>query len=453
MNRWIDFLSGASIRASIALAALLALVSGGLPVAAVQDAAAAAPDPIPSMVSAVSSQRIEERIRRLVGFHTRNTLSRTDSPTVGIGAARRWIEEDLRASSEASGGRLEVHTQSFTTTLGPRGADREVEIVNVYGFLPGRQDAPAGRTYVVSGHYDSMATDRWDTESAAPGANDDASGTAVVLELARVMSEGEYEANLVFLCVAGEEQGLYGSTHFATWAAESGLAIDGMLTNDIVGSTLGGSGRSDEGTLRCFSGDGVLDSPSRELARSLQRSVERYVSGFAIRMVFRVDRIGRGGDHQPFQERGFPAIRLTEPHEDYRHQHQDVRVVDGVQHGDLLEFVSFEYVARVTRANLAVLAELAAAPAPPLSVRLRAALRYDVEVSWEASPSKNEAGYQVVWRETTAPTWEHQSDVLQGTSFRLEGLTGDDYFIGVRALNAQGHASRVTLPTTSNRAR
>ncbi len=403
-----------------------------------------APDAIPGLLAEVSTERIGERIRHLVGFHTRNTLSRTDSPTVGIGAARRWIEEDLQESSRASGGRLDVRTQSFLAAMGPRGSEREVEVVNVYGFLPGTVGDQLGRTYVVSGHYDSMASDRWDVESAAPGANDDASGTAVVLEIARVMSASRFEANLVFLCVAGEEQGLFGSKHFATWAAESGLAIDGMITNDIVGGTTGGSGLSDDRTLRCFSGDGVLDSPSRELARSLQGAAQRYVQDASIRLVFRSDRIGRGGDHLPFQEHGFPAIRLTEPHEDYRHQHQNVRVEEGVQYGDLIEFVSFDYVARVARANLAVLAEIASAPAPPASVRLRAALRYDVEVRWEPSPSTDVAAYQVVWRETTAPTWEHASEPLPGASFLLEGVTADDCFVGVRALDARGHASRVT---------
>jgi hypothetical protein len=432
---------------------VLCFALAGRSAAGMQEPAIPQPDPIPGMVNEVSPERIGERIQKLVDFHTRNTLSQTDSLTAGIGAARQWIERDLKGSALASRGKLDVRTQSTSVMLGPKGAEHEVEVVNVYGFLPGRQDAPNGRTYVVSGHYDSMASDRWDTESAAPGADDDASGTAVVLELARVMSTQEYEANLVFLCVAGEEQGLHGSTAFATWAASSGLAIDGMLTNDIVGGTVGGSGASDDAVLRCYSGEGALDSPSRELARSLQSAVERYLYDFTIRQVFRADRIGRGGDHLPFLERGFPAVRLTEPHEDYHHQHQDVRTADGVQYGDLVDFVSFDYVARVARANLAVLAELASAPAPPPSVRLRAALRYDTEVSWEASPSANVAGYQIVWRETTAPCWEHRSELVKGLTFVLSGVTADVCFVGVRALDAQGHGSRATLPVTPTRGR
>jgi len=403
-------------------------------------------DPVPGLLAEVSAERIGARIEALVGFGTRHTMSETESETRGIGAARRWIRADLEAAAAATGGRLQVRTQAFEQAMGRRGARRDVELVNVYGFLPGTQGDPKGRTYVVSGHYDSIPSSGMDAESDAPGADDDASGTAVVLELARVMSAYEFEANLVFLCVPGEEQGLFGSKYFASWAHAEGLAIDGMITNDIVGGTVGGNGVEDDRTIRCFSAAEGLHSPSRELARSMREAVQRYVLDAEVELVFRLDRFGRGGDHQPFHELGYPAVRMTEANEDYAHQHQDVREENGVLYGDRLEFVSFDYTARVARANAALLAQLALAPAPPAEVELRAALRYDTEVRWQASPSAHLAGYVVVWRETTAPYWKHASELIEGTSFTAPGVSADNCFFGVRAVGEDGHQSRTAYP-------
>ncbi len=335
---------------------------------------------------------------------------------------------------------------------------REVEMVNVLGFLPGRIGDPAGRTYVVSGHYDSIPGNGMDAESFAPGADDDASGTAVVLELARVMSAHEYEANLWFLCVAGEEQGLFGSIHFAEWCVSEGIAVDGMITNDIVGGTEGGNGVIDDVTIRCFSrAEDGMHSPSRELARALQTSAERYVSDARVELIFRLDRFGRGGDHKPFDVRGMPATRLTEANEFYARQHQDVKTVDGVRYGDELEFVSGEYMGKVARVNAACLAELALAPPQPEPPHMRAAVSYDTQLSW--SPVEGAAGYEVVWRKTTEPQWTGsmrlgpEVEVLESRRGRrelvrvtVEKVSADSYFFGVRSISENGHRSRVAYP-------
>lgn len=401
------------------------------------------PDPIHAAVEAVSAERIRARIDTLAGFGTRHTASRTDSDTEGIGAARRWIEADLRASAAATGGRLEVRTQRFTVPLSPgRGEPRrEVELVNVYGFLPGAQDDPLGRTFVVSGHYDSINGDSRDAEGPAPGADDDASGTAVVMELARVLSTHEFDANVVFLCVPGEEQGLHGAEHFAAWSAEQGVAIAGMFTNDIVGGSFDAEFEQDHGSVRLFAGGDAPDAPSRELARAVDEGAAAYVPGFDVRLIFHLDRNGRGGDHIPFHERGWPAARFTEARENYRRQHKDISE-DG-RYGDLPEYVSAEYTADVARTNAAALMRLASAPPPPQRVRLRAAMRESASLSWREVPDA--AGYEVVWRETTSAVWQHALRV-EDTSATLEGVVGDDWYFGVRSLDEHGHASLAGVP-------
>lgn len=419
---------------------------------------AQAVDPIPALLTAADPRRLIADVERLVGFHTRHTLSETESDERGIGAARRWLAAELGRISVATGGRLEVREQR---AMG-RAVGREVELVNVYGFLPGTEAGPLGRTYVVSGHYDSRVSSGRDTESFAPGANDDASGCAVVLEAARLLSATEFRANLAFLLVPGEEQGLLGAKQFAAAAKASGCVIDGMFTNDIVGGVEGGSSPGREGvrddvTIRCYSNAEGLHSTSRELARALTASAARYVPDARVKLVYRADRFGRGGDHQAFDAEGFPALRLTEANEHYARQHQDVREEGGVQYGDLPEHVSAVYMARVARVNAAALAELALAPPAPTDVSMRAALTYDAQLGW--APVMGEvAAYEVVWRDTTAPTWtDHMAvdptprevtsrgvtrTVVQGA---VPGVTADTHFLGVRALSAAGHRSRVAL--------
>jgi hypothetical protein len=401
-------------------------------------------DPLPALLAQVSPERLQASVEALVAFGTRHTLSETESDTRGIGAARRWVKRALEAASAESGGRLLVREQRETLQLRVGRARVEVEVVNVYGFLPGKDVEPNGRTYVVSGHYDSRAGRGSDATSDAPGADDDASGTAVVLELARVLSQHEFDANLIFLCVAAEEQGLHGARMFDAWAQEQGLDIDAFITNDIVGGVEGGGGRADRKTLRVFSGAEGLHSPSRELARAIQLSAARYVPDVQVRLVFRLDRFGRGGDHIPLHNRGVPAVRFTEAYEHYARQHQDVRVEDGVAYGDLPEFVDPDYMALVARVNGAALGELALAPAPPSTLVLRGAVRYDTELRWQASPDAVE-GYELVWRDTTAPLWEHARAVGDETRAVLPVLA-DGNFFGVRAVGAGGHRSRIAYP-------
>jgi hypothetical protein len=396
-------------------------------------------DPIPELLAQISEKRIRARIEKLVSFGTRHTLSDTTSDTHGIGAARRWIQADLDESARATGGRLQVRTLVSHTE---RKDHSTPEVVDVYGFLPGKSNDPHGRTYLVSGHYDSRASDVKDATSAAPGADDDASGTAVVLELARVLGAHTFDANLIFLCVAGEEQGLWGSADFARYAADEKIAIDGVITNDIVGGVVGGNGVRDDVTVRCFSGGESLHDPARELARNLYDAARRYVPEARVELVFRLDRFKRGGDHIPFHDLKIPALRMTEAVEDYNHQHKDVLVQSGI--GDLPEFVSESYVARVARVDGALLAELASAPPPPTDVVLHGEVRYDTEITWTASPDA--AGYVVLWRETTSPVWQNATKaIITGTRAVLP-VIADNCFFGVRAVDAAGHASRTAIP-------
>ena len=423
------------------------------------------PNPeIASVVSEVSSARIEQTIRTLVSFGTRNSLSDTASDTRGIGAARRWIKQRLEECSRQSGGRLEVAFDSHRVESGSR-IPHPVDIVNVVATLPGTQPESRDRIYVVSGHYDSMPSHPSDGEKDAPGADDDASGTAVSMELACVMARHRFDATLVFLTVAGEEQGLYGSTGFAEDARRKGLDIEGMITNDIVGSSRGADGRIDQGRVRLFAQGvpavkeladetlaalrtgGENDLPTRQLARAIARAASIYVPGLRVQTIWRLDRYLRGGDHFPFLKMGYPAVRFTEPVEDFHHQHQDVRVEDGVQYGDLPEFVDFGYVAQVARVNGAALALLALAPAAPRDVQIEALrLENDTTLRWAPNREPDLAGYRSVWRDTTAPDWQHARDVGDVTHFTLAGVSKDNFVFGVEAYDRDGNVSPATYP-------
>ena len=422
------------------------------------------------MLGEIDARNIERNIRKLVSFGTRNTLSRQDDPARGIGAARDWIYGELQGYSRESGGRLKVELQGFDQEPGkfPRIA-KTTRLTNVVATLPGAQSESAARVYVVSGHYDSMCSSPTDAECDAPGANDDASGTALVMELARVMSKRTFDATLVFMAVAGEEQGLVGATHFAEEAKKAGTNVEAMFTNDIVGSTLGGNGVRDRRSVRVFSEGvpsseteqeaatrrsvgGENDSPARQLARFIVEAGARYLPGFNVRMVYRRDRYLRGGDHIPFLERGYAAVRFTEPNEDYNHQHQNVRTENGTRYGDLPEFVDFAYVAEVARTNCAALAELARAPARPRDVRIvTKRLTNDTDLEWAANREPDLAGYEVVWRETTAPAWTNARFVGNVTAYTASGMSKDNYFFGVRAVDREGHRSPVTYPRPSGR--
>jgi hypothetical protein len=342
-------------------------------------------------------------------------------------------------------------------------------VTNVVATLRGSRPESAGRTYVVSGHYDSMCTSPTNATCDAPGANDDASGTAAVLEMARVMSKLTLDATVVFMAVAGEEQGLVGAHYFAEQAKKNNLDIEAMFTNDIVGNTLGGNGVRDRRTVRVFSEGvpsneteaeantrrsvgGENDSQSRQLARFIHETARTYLPNFRVQMIYRRDRYLRGGDHIPFLERGYAAVRFTEPNEDYTHQHQDLRTENGIRYGDLPEFVDFAYVADVARVNAAALASLALAPARPKAVAISTRrLSNDTDLQWEANRESDLAGYEVVWRDTTSPVWTDSLWVGRATSHTVKGMSKDNYFFGVRAVDRAGHRSPVSFPRPTGR--
>lgn len=358
---------------------------------------------------------------------------------------------------------MSVEKQSFEQPKAAR-VPEPTMITNIVATLKGTQPESESRIYIVSGHYDSMCTSPTDAKCDAPGANDDASGTAAVLEMARAMSKYKFDATIIFMAVAGEEQGLLGSTHFAEQAKQKARDIEAMFTNDIIGSSLGGDGVRDNHTVRVFSEGapsnekpeeatvrrgvgGENDSTSRQLARFIKETAGVYAPGMRVMMVYRRDRYLRGGDHIPFLERGFAAVRFTEPNEDYRHQHQNVRIENGVQYGDLPEFDDFNYIANVARVNAVSLAMLALAPARPKNVALLTTrLTNDTDLKWDANKESDLAGYEIVWRDTTSPVWTNSRAVGNVTSYTMKGMSKDNYFFGVRAVDENGNKSPVSFP-------
>ena len=410
----------------------------------------------------ISAQRIQMNIEKLVNFGTRSTLSAQDPASLaaghGIGAAREWIKSEFERYSKDCGGCLEVKTDSFTEEPTER-IPKATEIANVYAVLKGTDAANAKRIVLVTGHYDSRNNDILDVSGDAPGANDDGSGTAVSLECARVLSKMKFPATIVFLTVAGEEQGLNGSRHFAKMAKEQGWALEAVLNNDIVGGDK--SAEQDRSVVRVFSEGmpvaevearrlrglgGENDSGSRQLARYIADVGRAYDAGVKPMLVFRLDRYLRGGDHYAFNEQGFATVRFTEFREDFHHQHQNVRMENGVEYGDLPKFVDYDYVARVARLNAATLASLAAAPTPPANVHvLTKELENDSTLTWEASPGGLAAEYEVLWRATTSPEWEHAQNVGGATRATMK-LSKDNVFFAVRAVDKAGHRSLPVVP-------
>ena len=418
---------------------------------------------VASIVREIDTRNIEASIRKLVSFGTRNTLSEQNDPKLGIGAARDWLYAEFLKAAEASNGRMTVEKQRYEQPNAAR-IPQPTVITNVVATLKGSQPEATDRMYVVSGHYDSMCNSPTDAKCDAPGANDDASGTAAVLEMARVMAKYEFDATIVFMAVAGEEQSLLGSTYYATQAKQKNWNIDAMFTNDIIGNTLGGNGLRDRNHVRVFSEGvpsneteaeattrrsvgGENDSAARQLARFIKETSDAYVPQMKVMLIYRRDRYGRGGDHIPFLERGYPAVRFTEVNEEFRHQHQNVRVENGVQFGDLPEFVDFAYVANVARVNAASLAVLALAPSRPKGVTILAArLSNDTDLRWEANKEPDLAGYEIVWRDTTSPVWTNSKAVGNVTTFTMKGMSKDNFFFGVRAIDREGNRSQVTYP-------
>lgn len=429
-----------------------------------QSEPAAADAQIAAALRQVSPQRIQANIEKLVSFGTRLTLSAQDPASIstghGIGAAREWIKAEFERYSKECGGCLEVKTDSFTEEPTER-IPNSTEITNVYAVLKGTEPANAKRMVLVTGHYDSRNSDTLDVSGDAPGANDDGSGTAVSLECARVLSKMKFPATIIFLTVAGEEQGLNGSRHFAKMAKDQGWELEAVLNNDIVGGDK--SAEQDRSVVRVFSEGvptaateqdlrrirglgGESDSGSRELARYISEVGRAYDAGVNPMLVFRLDRYLRGGDHFAFNQQGFAAVRFTEFREDFHHQHQNVRTENGIEYGDSLRFVDFDYVAHVARLNAATLASLASAPAPPANVHvLTKDLENDSTLTWDASPGGLATAYEVVWRATSSPEWEHVQDVGNVTRITMK-LSKDNVIFAVRSVDRAGHRSLPVVP-------
>jgi hypothetical protein len=425
----------------------------------------AADSRISSALQQVSAERIRANIEKLVSFGTRSTISAQDPGAIaagrGIGASREWIKSEFERYSKDCGGCLEVKVDSFTEPAADR-IPQPTEITNVYAVLRGSDQENAKRIVLVTGHYDSRNSDTFNVKDDAPGANDDGSGTAVSLECARVLSKMKFPATIIFLTVAGEEQGLNGSKHFAKMAKEQGWNVEAALNNDIVGGDK--SPEQDHSVVRVFSEGlpaaateqdirrirglgGENDSASRQLARYIDDVGGAYDVGVKPMLVFRLDRYLRGGDHSSFNQQGFAAVRFTEFREDFHHQHQNVRTENGIDYGDQTKFVDFDYVARVARLNAVTLASLASAPAPPANVHLLTKdLENDSTVTWESPPGSLASGYEILWRGTTSPKWEHVQKVGAVNRATLK-LSKDNVIFAVRAVDAQGHRSLPVVPT------
>lgn len=433
------------------------------------------PDPqIVAAVKQISPQRIQATIQKLVSFKNRSTLSSNDqemiSQGLGVTAAAKWIQSEFESYSKACGGCLQVKTDSFIQPVAPR-IPTPTPLTNVYAVLQGSDPGNAKRIYLVTGHYDSRNSDTLNTKDAAPGANDDGSGTAVSLECARVLSQYKFPATLIFLTVAGEEQGLDGAKHLAQMAREQGWDLEGVLNNDIVGgNTTPGDTQQRKDIVRVFSEGvpdaakpeditrlrnvgGENDSTSRELARYIRTSAKEYLQdGFQPMPIFRRDRFGRGGDHTAFNEEGFAAVRFTEFREDYNHQHQNVRVENGIEYGDLPKFVDYQYAANVARANAATLASLASSPAAPANVRIDTRIQTNnTTLTWEPSPGGLATGYQVVWRDTDQPYWQHAMNVPAASTSITLPISKDNVVFALRAADAKGHISLSVVPRPSGR--
>ena len=451
--------------ASVLPAAAVALILGSVPVSAQEP-----PPPVDprlyQIAGAASPERIGGDIATLVGFGTRNTLSDTLSATRGIGAARRWIKGEMDRISAACGGCMEVFYQEAVQE-GPR-IPTPVNVVNVVAVIRGTTFP--NRYVIMSGDIDSRASDTRDAVTDAPGANDNASGMAGVLEAARILSKYRFPSSVVLVGLSGEEQGLWGGQHMVQVALEEGWDIVGVLNNDMIGNIQGVDGVIDNTTFRVFSEPypatateaelrgyrtygGEVDGPSRQLARYVDRITSTYFTNLDARMIYRLDRFGRGGHHRPFNDAGFAAVRLMETHENYERQHQDVRTENGIAYGDVLGGVDFDYAARLTSVDATVLAALAWAPPAPGNVQIGGAVRPSTTLAWDALDAPGLAGYKVYWRDTTAPQWQHSRFVGKVTEFTLENLVIDNYLFGVASVGTDGNESVVSFPTSQLRRR
>jgi hypothetical protein len=373
------------------------------------------------------------------------TISSWTDAKRGVGCGRDKIVARFEEIAKASGGKLQVMVDKFEASA-ERTSGKPVPLENVYAILPGTDPALMKTVFLVSGHFDSRPTDVMDPQADAPGADDDGSGVAVSVEAARLLSKvsargkSGFRATLLFAAVSGEEQGLLGSSHLVDWLKQGGYTVGGMLDDDIVGDdpAPGAPHR-----VRLFSGNGDIedcDSPSRELARAIEEIDGRH----AVRMIFRVDRYGRGGDHYPFYKAGLPAVRFTEPVEDYHHQHQTPRTENGIEYGDSAKYLNAAFLGNVARDNAEVLRQLAMAPAPPTDVRLRGAVTPDTRLSWKTEEDGERAGFEILWRETTEARWHVYDFVSAGGEQVLKGVSTDNHFFAVRSVGNNGARSIAT---------
>jgi hypothetical protein len=407
---------------------------------------------------APSPARLKASVERLVSFGTRHTLSTTTDPRRGIGAARNWAAAEFETLARACGGCITVDRIARRFT-GPRAPDGVI-VEDVLGIQKGRDP---NRVVIVGGHIDSRVTDVMDATSDAPGANDDASGVALVLEAARILSRERFDATIVYAVFSAEEQGLWGATLLADTAKERGWQVSAMLNNDIVGNTIGQGGKREARWVRVFSegirtsedlaaqirrrGEGSEDDgPSRALAKAIDRIAStvpvREGGGLDVFVDRRPDRFGRGGDHEPFLKLGYPAVRFSVANENWDAQHQNLRTEGGTVYGDTIDRMDFAYLGKVTAINVAAIARLATAPAAPTQVSLVGDLSRDTKASWPAVPGAT--GYRVRWRRTDVTDWTGSRDV-SGTSTTLVQVPVDDHFVGVSALAADGSESLVTF--------
>jgi hypothetical protein len=413
------------------------------------------PKNLPRPAGRISRQSVDEKgmralISDLVKCGTRLTLASWDDSKRGPGCARDHIAARFNAISKETGGKLQVVVDKFEMTA-ERTGGKPVPLENVYAILPGTDDTLKKTVFIVSGHFDSRASDVMDPELDAPGADDDASGVAVSVECARLLSKvaaakGGFRSTILFAAVSGEEQGLLGASHLLEWAKQQGYTIGGMLDDDIVGADTAPGGPH---RVRLFSGNGEIDdadSPSRELARAIEEINGRG----AIRMIFRVDRYGRGGDHYPFYKAGLPAVRFTEPLENYDHQHQTPRTENGVEYGDYEKYLNFTFMGNVALNNAEALRQLAMAPAPPTKVRLTGAVTPDAKVSWDAAVDSERAGFELLWRETAEARWQVYDFAEKHGETILKGVSTDNHFFAVRSVGKNG-ARSIAMPTEIER--
>lgn len=445
-------LSETLCRAPLAAAATACLVMGAAPAPLPEVTAF---PPIAAMVDRVEAARLQASVERLVAFETRNDFSdQSSTRTHGVFAARDWIASQFRAIAATSHGRMNVALDTFTqpkTARTPRSVLESSVIATLQGSDP-------HEIYVMSSHYDDCNGDCTNGTRVAPGADDNASSVAAVLEAARVMAAADFRATIVFACFDGEELGLWGSDHYARELAAAHAPVMGVLNNDIIGNSVGGDGRSEPGTVRVFSealpaGAQIArvnlvgsenDAPSRELSRFIADVVPAYVAGFSVRQIFRSDRFLRGGDQESFQDAGYAAVRFVEAHEDFTHQHQDVRVENGVQYGDLPQYMDWQYLKRATQANVAALATLAIGPAPPAHVQMVLhKLGYDSTLRWTAAAGAS--GYEIVWRATDAAQWQYARNVGNVTQATVP-VSKDDDILGVRSVDEHGLRSPAVYP-------